>query len=119
MRAMTEYCFLSVCTLLLYFLRPWSTAISRSGAWQPVAALGAISYSLYLVHQFNLHLTHSLAQHLTPSNSPQIVTASLQTLLLVAIAALFWYACERPFMRRPASAPAVVAERLSAKPQPS
>src|SRR5262249_7449517 len=105
LRAMTELTFLAVFTLALYCLRPWSSAISKSRAWAPLAALGTISYSLYLIHQFNLHATHYLALRLTPFNSPAVLISMVQTLLLVAFAAVFWYCCERPFMRRPVPVP--------------
>jgi peptidoglycan/LPS O-acetylase OafA/YrhL len=62
LRSMVELALLSAVTLGLFFLRPLSLRISRSTVWRPIAALAKISYSLYLVHQFNLNLIAAIAQ---------------------------------------------------------
>jgi peptidoglycan/LPS O-acetylase OafA/YrhL len=102
MRAMTELSFLSVVTLALFFLRPFSLRISQSHLWRPLTALGTISYSLYLIHQFNLTLISSVAQHITPARSPHFLVTLTQIVLFVALATLFWWGCERPFLQRKA-----------------
>jgi peptidoglycan/LPS O-acetylase OafA/YrhL len=53
-RAYAELAIVCGFAFFLFFVRPWSAAVSRLWIWRPIAALGAISYSLYLVHQFNL-----------------------------------------------------------------
>jgi peptidoglycan/LPS O-acetylase OafA/YrhL len=83
-------------------LRPLSKRISTSLLWRPIAALGTISYSLYLVHQFNLHLVASIARHLMPTGSPQALSVIVIVSLHVLLATLFWYFCERPFLPRKA-----------------
>jgi peptidoglycan/LPS O-acetylase OafA/YrhL len=104
LRAMIELVFLAVVTLALFFLRPLSQRISASLPWRPVAALGTISYSLYLVHQFNLHMVASMARHLMPAGSPPVLSLIVIVSLHVLLATTFWYVCERPFLRRkPAS----------------
>ena len=55
-----------VVTLSLFLLRPLSPRISRMAVWRPIAALGTISYSLYLIHQFNLNLVATIAQRVLP-----------------------------------------------------
>jgi peptidoglycan/LPS O-acetylase OafA/YrhL len=55
-RAMWELAFLCGVTLIFYHIRPLSRAITASPLWRPAAALGTISYSLYLIHRFNLTL---------------------------------------------------------------
>jgi peptidoglycan/LPS O-acetylase OafA/YrhL len=108
-RAMTELLFLSGVTLLLFFLRPLSANLSGSIFWRPFAALGAISYSLYLIHQFNLTLVAVVAQHVLPARAPHALFIGTEMAFFIAIATLFWWFCERPFMR--AKSPLPVAER--------
>ena len=104
LRAFEELAVLSVFTLLLLALRPASSAIGRHWAWQPVAALGTISYSLYLIHQFNLTLIGTLVD---AAGLPEALRAATSILLMIGLATAFWYACERPFLNsRQRSAPA-------------
>jgi peptidoglycan/LPS O-acetylase OafA/YrhL len=98
LRAMIELIFLSAVTLALFFLRPLSQRISASLLWRPIAALGTISYSLYLVHQFNLHMVASVTRHLMPAGSPQALSVIMIVSLHVLLATVFWYFCERPFL---------------------
>ena len=100
LRAMIELIFLCAVTLALFFLRPLSKRISTSLLWQPIAALGTISFSLYLVHQFNLHFVASIARHLMPTGSPQALSVIVIVSLHVLLATVFWYLCERPFLPR-------------------
>jgi peptidoglycan/LPS O-acetylase OafA/YrhL len=100
LRAMVELAFLAAVTLGLFFLRPLSTRISASAVWRPIAALGTISYSLYLIHQFNLHLVGSIAESLLPAGAPSGILMSAKIGLHLAIATAFWYCCERPFLNR-------------------
>src|ERR1700722_2456617 len=98
LRSMVELAFLSAVTLGLFFLRPLSPRISRLSVWRPIAALGTISYSLSLVHQFNLTLVASIARRLLPMRAPQFLTITTMVGLHLALATLFWYFCERPFL---------------------
>jgi peptidoglycan/LPS O-acetylase OafA/YrhL len=99
---------LAVCSafaLLLVVIRPFNAWYVRS-RWLsiPLGSLGLISYSLYLVHQFNLNLADAIAirtLHLARINDSSILlNGSLQSLILVGIAVAFWYFCERPFLNR-------------------
>ena len=85
--------------LLLFFLRPYSAAISRHWLWKPIAALGVISYSLYLVHQFNLVVATALVDRMAPG-AWQPARSALTVAVEIAIGAVFWYLCERPFLNR-------------------
>jgi len=99
---------ISVCgtfALFLYVLRPYSAAISRTAVWRPVAALGVISYSLYLIHQFNLTLVEATVGSML-AHAWQPVRASAMLLAEIGIAAIFWYGCERPFLNRSKGGPA-------------
>lgn len=100
LRSMVELAFLSIVTITLYLLRPLSQRISSSTLWRPVAALGTISYSLYLIHQFNLTLIWSAAQRLVPPGAPHVILILTAIGMHVGLAAGFWYVCERPFLRK-------------------
>lgn len=60
--------------------------------------LGLISYSLYLVHQFNLQLVEKTVHLVLPTACPMAVTIPFLLAGHVVIASIFWYFCERPFL---------------------
>lgn len=96
-----ELLLLSVVGLLLYVGRPLDDTLTRAALWRPVAALGTVSYSLYLVHQFNLTTSTMIGTRLAgllhvPAAVPLAIGAQL------GIATVFWYCCERPFLNPPA-----------------
>jgi len=98
LRAMTELAAAAAVALALFLIRPYSAAICRRPVWQPVSALGTISYSLYLIHQFNLTLVSTMARHLMPAAVPHAMLILTELTLFVALATLFWWFCERPFL---------------------
>jgi len=100
-RALVELVFLTGVTLTLYCLRPLSKTISETTLWRPMAALGTISFSLYLVHQFNLHVMAAIARKLLPVSAPSSVGVATTVALHLMLATAFWYVCERPFLARP------------------
>ena len=99
-----ELAVLSGVSIVLLLARPLSELISNSRAWRPVAAIGTISYSLYLVHLFNLHLVASVASRLVPAAAPASFLVATKVLLHLSIGAAFWYLFERPFLNRRQSA---------------
>jgi peptidoglycan/LPS O-acetylase OafA/YrhL len=107
LRVYTEWIVVCGFVLFLYIARPVSAVVSRTWLWRPVAALGAISYSLYLVNQFNLNLVTTVADRLAP-HAGEPVRLSLMVALQIAVGSVFWYCCERPFLNR-AARTAVVA----------
>jgi peptidoglycan/LPS O-acetylase OafA/YrhL len=98
-RAFVELAVASGFTLFLFFVRPASAYVTRLTLWRPIAALGVISYSLYLVHQFNLTLAHTIATRLAPGAWEPVRDVILVG-LEITIAVVFWYFCERPFLNR-------------------
>jgi peptidoglycan/LPS O-acetylase OafA/YrhL len=84
---------------VLIVLRPWDDFLSRSPVLQPCIWLGTISYSLYLIHQFNLQLATTVGAPVTGGNPRLALPAAVAAQL--ALAAAFWYVCERPFLNRP------------------
>ena len=99
-RVYGELLLLSGLAIALVLIRPASDRISSSLLWQPVAAIGTISYSLYLIHQFNLTLVAAAANLLVPINAPTPLLVMTQVILHLMLAAVFWYWCERPFLSR-------------------
>lgn len=91
--------------LLLLLLRPLDSAY-KSQRWLsvPLGKLGLITYSLYLVHQFNLVLVSTTVDkafrlvHI--ANSPLALNLAVQCAMHICIAAVFWYLCERPFLNK-------------------
>jgi peptidoglycan/LPS O-acetylase OafA/YrhL len=106
-RAYGELATASAFSVLMVFLRPLSTWIARQRIWKPFAALGAISYSLYLVHQFNLRVVEVGAGRIA-GHAPELVRLCLMVVMHVTIASAFWYLCERPFLNRKSESAAVV-----------
>jgi peptidoglycan/LPS O-acetylase OafA/YrhL len=98
-RAPVEIVFLVGLTLTLLMLRPVSEPLTSSKWWKPFALLGTISYSLYLVHQFNVHMVNSIAALLLPGAPTWLNLVSVLA-LHIALASAFWYCFERPFLRR-------------------
>lgn len=84
----------------LVWIRPIADRISDSIAWRPFAAIGTISYSLYLIHQFNLTLVSRAAASLLPADPPAALSVVAQLALHLVLAAGFWWLFERPFLPR-------------------
>lgn len=94
-RAYEEFLVLAAFIAALVLLRPASTAIARHPLWQPIAALGTISYSLYLIHQFNLAMTAAAAEAIGLSDAAR---AMVSVALMLMIAVAFWFLFERPWL---------------------
>lgn len=114
-RAWVEIMIAAGFALTLYFLRPHSARLSRLQIWRPIAALGVISYSLYLVHQFNLYLVSTAVSRIVPHASEPAQWCAM-LLLQIAIATAFWFLCERPFLNSGGSRPRVI---FTGAPQPT
>lgn len=98
-----EYLVSLASVFVLFLLRPYSAGVARSWLWRPVSAIGAISYSLYLVHQFNLTLVARVAAAILPPASS--ANLALQFGLHLLVAAIFWACCEKPFQRSSVGGP--------------
>lgn len=95
-----EWLVCALFALSLTLLRPLNGTFVRSKLGRLMMALGLITYSLYLVHQFNLHAAEWISGKILPSGAPAVANSALQLILLVGLGAAFWYACERPFLNR-------------------
>ena len=70
----------------------------------PLGWLGAISYSLYLTHNYNLRITEVFARAIAGSiglGTADAWVEAIQVTCLVAIAGGFYVVAERPFLNRP------------------
>jgi peptidoglycan/LPS O-acetylase OafA/YrhL len=99
-RVYVEFSILSCVSFLLFVLRPYSESISRSPLWRPVALIGAISYSLYLIHQFNLNLVDTVVRYLLPTGAASVLRVVAMVSAHLLLATGFWYVFERPFLNR-------------------
>ena len=66
----------------------------------PLAGLATISYSLYLTHQFCLAFSTKLATSVLDPSRQAALFVIAQVAVLLAVATVFWFLCERPFLNR-------------------
>lgn len=99
----------AVFALALVALRPLNESFKRLLVGRMLMSLGAISYSLYLIHQCNIRFAASIAGLLLPASWiwPSMV---LQVCLHVLLAIPFYFLCERPFHNK-----SLAAENAEAK----
>jgi peptidoglycan/LPS O-acetylase OafA/YrhL len=90
----------SAFALGLVIIRPLDATVNAWAWIRPLKALGRMSYSLFLVHPFNLPIAAALAGRMLPENAPGWLDVALQLGWHVALAAPFWWLCERPFAQR-------------------
>ena len=102
-RAYEELLVLAAFIAALMLLRPASHVIAAHPLWRPVAALGTVSYSLYLIHQFNLTLIAAAAD---AAGLEGLARAIAMIGLMLAIATAFWFLFERPWLNRTPAPPA-------------
>lgn len=99
-RVYLEFSVSALVAIVFMVVRPLSESVCRSVWWRPIAAIGAISYSLYLIHQFNLRIVAAVAAQLLPGDAPHAGFVVTQLALHLGMATCFWYVCERPFTRK-------------------
>ena len=113
----TEWAITSGFALFLIAMRPMDDWIARHAWGKALIRLGALTYSLYLVHQFNLHLAASTASLFLRHGIPHWLRVPLEFVTLLAVGAVFWFFCERPFVNRPLAETKTKAEQREAEPQ--
>jgi peptidoglycan/LPS O-acetylase OafA/YrhL len=86
-------------TLLAVFLNQRS-ALTRWLEWRPLAALGTISYGVYLYHKLLPHwMLTGVARRLGLSwTAPELLEALVILVIAVAMAGLSWRLIERPLL---------------------
>lgn len=85
--------------LLLVLLRPLDERIGTLFVGRLLKSLGAISYSLYLIHQCNIRLVEGVTARLLPATW-EWPSMFLQLALHVLLAVPFYLICERPFLNK-------------------
>jgi len=104
----TEALMIGSCfSLLLIALRGASEWIAGTIPGRIISFLGLISYSLYLIHQFNLNLARTVVGHILPTETPRLVVGTGIIAFHIALATVFWFFCERPFLNERISLPGV------------
>jgi peptidoglycan/LPS O-acetylase OafA/YrhL len=104
--------------LVLVMTRPYNVLFARSIPGRLLMKLGLISYSLYLVHQFNMNLVKTVASRVFPTDSHAWLLVAIQLALHLAIATVFWFCCERPFLNRSFSESVRQDKPVPGEPQP-
>jgi peptidoglycan/LPS O-acetylase OafA/YrhL len=97
----TEWLVGAVFSLILITFRSRNDQIMGTKAGIVLAFLGTISYSLYLVNQFNLVFVEAIIHKLLPLTSPFLLIGGITLALHLVIATVFWWCCERPFLNKP------------------
>ncbi len=106
--------------LLLIFLQPYDTALSRSQFIRPLLSLGVFSYSLYLTHTLVLGVVSQLLRRFFhPGNAGLSTPTALMVCIFTALPAVFFARIffqyfERPFLS--ASGKARIAQELTTAP---
>jgi peptidoglycan/LPS O-acetylase OafA/YrhL len=95
-----EFFIASTFALVLLVTRPFSEAFRNARIGRVLMALGLISYSLYLIQEFNLVLIATITKKMLPANPPTALFWTVQTMGHILLASIFWYFCERPFLNR-------------------
>jgi peptidoglycan/LPS O-acetylase OafA/YrhL len=104
---------------LLVGLRPYDGVLMRSRVGSMLRRLGAVSFSLYLVHFPLFSIVQVSVGKVTHWALPRQVFWTAQAAAHVMIASVFWYFCERPFLNSPdlaAKAPVGAPEAAPALP---
>ncbi len=85
-----------------------------ASAWwsRPLRALGAITFSLYLIHQFNLSAAIGVSRLVARPES--VAGCVVQVVFLIGVGSAFWWCCERPFLNKRLTDGAVSGEKKRA-----
>jgi peptidoglycan/LPS O-acetylase OafA/YrhL len=91
--------------LILHAMRPGKNLVRSALDWRPMTALGAFSYSLYLVHAPLIQVIwqYGIAPLHRSNGTAFLLLITCGTPLIVAAAWLFSLVGERPFLNRPIS----------------
>jgi peptidoglycan/LPS O-acetylase OafA/YrhL len=87
--------------LLLLVARSLDDAAVRTYLGSKLAKCSTLTYSLYLIHQFNIQSAYGAARLLFRFGVPHLFRIPIEIAAMVLTAAVFWYFCERPFINKP------------------
>jgi peptidoglycan/LPS O-acetylase OafA/YrhL len=100
-----EWLVASLFAVFLIVSRPLDDKFNASLAGRMLKGLGLISFSLYLIHQFNMIAIRKVVVAVLP-HSLGFLQLGFEVACHLALAATFWHFCERPFLSRPSPGPA-------------
>lgn len=104
----------SLVATVLVLARRFDARLSVTAPVRLLGKIGTVSYSLYLIHQFNITLMAKVAGRIVSHGAWPILNVALQLALHIALATAFWWAFERPFLNtRPESEAPRAALRLA------
>lgn len=92
---------------LLIFIRPFDRKLIGTLPMRVLKFIGTISFSLYLVHQFNITAAATFANMFIAPDVWRAGNVVLQLLVHVVVATVFWRLFERPFLNSPPKAVAL------------
>jgi peptidoglycan/LPS O-acetylase OafA/YrhL len=86
--------------LLLIVLRPYDARLMKTLPLRLLRKLGTISYSLYLIHQFNFVSVEHVVERIPGTNAWRPFHYAAVLVVQWALATVFWWFCERPFLNK-------------------
>lgn len=87
--------------LMLIVIKRFDHLVMRSPLVRVFKAIGLISFSLYLVHQFNMKLAATVANYAIDPSISLLGNNAIQLVVHLCIALVFWFLFERPFLNVP------------------
>ena len=116
-KAIRELRVVAVFALVLIALRRFDDSLMSTWIGKGLSGLGLISYSLYLIHQFNMTFVERIVGKVALLRDFKGAQIAAMLLLHTALATVFWFFCERPFLnQKRKSARAPTCEPLTAVP---
>lgn len=94
----------STVALFLVAVKPYDARLMKLLPLRLLTRIGTVSYSLYLVHQFNINLMSSIAGRVVSYARWPVANTVLQLALHLMLASGFWWLFERPFLNKPVDA---------------
>jgi peptidoglycan/LPS O-acetylase OafA/YrhL len=91
----------STVALFLVAMKAHEAGLMKTLPLRLLKKIGTVSYSLYLIHQFNITLAASVAGRVVSHARFPVANVALQLAVHVAMAAGFWWLFERPFLNPP------------------
>jgi peptidoglycan/LPS O-acetylase OafA/YrhL len=92
--------------LVLLAVEPYGSRLMATLPLRLLKKVGTISYSLYLIHQFNITLAKQVADRIVGAGALLPLHAGVELAVHLTLAAGFWWLFERPFLNAPLQAAA-------------
>lgn len=103
----------SIIAIPLILIKPFDRILMKSLPMRLLQFVGTISFSLYLIHQFNIKAAATVADFILAPSTWRAGNVALQLAVHVAVAFVFWRLFERPFLNSaPKSVPLIPLQSL-------